>query len=120
MSYDIELTDTGLVEEILELDGVTNFRQGTFPLGGSNKCSLNMTYNYSVVLYDKFDNRDGIMWLHNKIASDTISRIEDTIANLKDDVVIDYWQPTEGNVKQALCVLLMFAKIHPEGIWRVY
>lgn len=31
----------------------------------------------------------------------------------------DYWKATEGNAKRALCGLLMFAQLRPDGVWRV-
>nr|DAE13757.1 MAG TPA: hypothetical protein [Siphoviridae sp. ctQqU1] len=40
------------------------------------------------------------------------------ISALGDDVDdSDYWRATEGNAKRALCGLLAFAKMRPDGVW---
>ena len=34
-----------------------------------------------------------------------------------DDVDDDYWKPTEGNAKRALCQLRALAQMRPDGLW---
>ena len=53
------------------------------------------------------------------MAADSIPILEQGISKLKDDVDRDYWKPTEGNAKQALNHVLAFAKMRPDGVWRV-
>jgi hypothetical protein len=48
---------------------------------------------------------------------ESIPLLKDSISKLADDVSEDYWESTEGNVKQSLLGLLIFAQLRPDGIW---
>ena len=116
MSYDIELCDpeTG---HVLKTGFRHHLKGGTFAVGGSSYCDLNITYNYSVHYYKLFG-EEGIRAMYGKSGAESISILQDAIAKLKDDVSDDYWEATEGNAKQALQHLLTFAKIRPDGVWK--
>jgi hypothetical protein len=43
--------------------------------------------------------------------------MQDAVAQLGDELSIDYWHPTEGNAKAALIQLIALAKISPNGVW---
>ena len=58
-------------------------------------------------------------YLNGKTGAETIEPLKKIIASLKDDVDEDYWKATEGNAKRALCGLLAFAQMRPDGVWRV-
>ena len=109
MSYDIELVDEK--DNKFELPYPIE-AGGTYQVGGTQETELNVTYNYC----KHFNFRD----LENKKAKDTIKDFEEAIKKLKDDVNPDYWAPTEGNAKTAIKILYGFAKLYPEGTWKVY
>lgn len=115
MSYDIYLKDaeTG---EVLELDEPHALRGGTYELGGTTECWLNVTYNYAKHFYRVLGD-EGIRGLYGKTGEDTIPILDKAIAELGDDIDDDYWAATEGNAKQALINLWMLAKAEPEGVW---
>jgi hypothetical protein len=116
MSYWVYLTDDD--GNTLEMDDRHDIAGGTYVLGGTAECELNVTYNYAPFFYRVLGD-EGLRGLQGQRAASTIPRLEAAIAQLGDDVVDDYWQPTEGNAKQALKGLLVFAKAFPEGIWDV-
>lgn len=115
MSYDIWLNDQ---------EGQTcrtkNKHQegGTYCVGGTDECSLNVTYNYAWFYYKFFDEKDGIRWLYGKKAKDCVQKLENCISFLGKDKYRDYWAPTPGNAGYALSVLLEWAKEHPNGIFQ--
>ena len=99
---------------------------GTCCVGGTTAMTLNVTYNYSDIINKKFkeleiDNEIGsyAYYLNGKTGAETIEPLKKIITSLKDDVDEDYWKATEGNAKRALCGLLAFAQMRPDGIWRV-
>ena len=47
----------------------------------------------------------------------SIPILQDAINKLGNDVDDDYWKSTEGNAKRALCQLLSFAQMRPDGVW---
>lgn len=114
--------------EVLEKHFIT---VATIEIGGSNSLELNVTYNYSKIINDKFDealtdlgfildeNLSYEYWLQNKTGAETIPVLKATIEKLGNDVDDDYWKATEGNSKRALCGLLAFAQMRPDGIWDV-
>lgn len=116
MSYDIELVDPVSKGRIV-FDKPHEIRGGTYMMGGCSEAWLNVTYNYAPHYYRLLSAEKGIRILYDKTGADTIPLLEKAIAELGDDVDDDYWEPTEGNAKRALCGLLAFAKIRPDGIW---
>jgi|SRR6185312_6132912 len=110
MSYDITLNDDN--GNVLRLPEHMRFEEGgTFAMGGTIECELNVTYNYAV-LYD-FRSLDG------KRADSTVKDMFGKVLELGLIRDVDYWQPTPGNVGCALWRLLTFAVYHPDGIWKV-
>ena len=67
--------------------------------------------------------RDLIIGLTNQPATrnpqraESIPAFEKAIEQLGNDTSEDYWKSTEGNAKKALCGLLAFAKLRPDGVW---
>lgn len=60
----------------------------------------------------------GMRSIYGKTGAESIPMLEKAISALGDDVDDnDYWNATEGNAKRALCGLLAFAKIRPDGVW---
>ena len=105
----------------LEKDGklckVPLFEEGgTRPIGGQEEADLNVTYNYG----KHFDFNS----LNNKRGSDVIPILEKRVLELKKQALgearsDDYWNPTKGNVAYNLDLLLSWAKLHPDGVFRV-
>jgi len=75
---------------------------GTYQFGGTTSAELNVTYNYS----KHFD----FKLLNELAAGDAVKTLKDIANKLKDDVDENYWNATEGNVKNAITTLLDFAK----------
>ena len=117
MSYDITLNDP-VTNETLTADFSHQIAGGTYALGGTQELWLNVTWNYS-----KFYNRpevfgeNGIRTIYGMTGAESIPVLKKAIAALGDDVDPDYWAQTEGNAKKALCGLLAFAQMRPDGIW---
>jgi len=104
MSYDLRLKDS-VSGQTLVLDFIHQIIGGTYALGGTSECSLNITYNYSSHFVRVFGN-DGIRTLYGKSGAESIPILKKAIDELANDVDEDYWKPTEGNAKRALLGLL--------------
>lgn len=115
MSYDVRLTDP-VTGETLHGDVPHLMRGGTYAVGGTTELTLNVTYNYAKHLIRALGEK-GIHELYGKTGAETLPMLETGIAMLGDEVADDYWSPTEGNVKRALCQLLAFARMRPDGVW---
>lgn len=115
MSYDISLIDP-ITQEILELDFIHDIKGGTYAIGGTNLATINITWNYAPIFY-KVLGKKGIRTIYGKTGKDSIPIINTAMKKLNDDIDLDYWKPTEGNVKQALKDLLFFAQQKPNGVW---
>ena len=122
MSYDINLLDP-ITKEVIEINDAHFLRGGTYKMGGSTELALNVTYNYSQFLHQVIqpestpsEDKSGIRSIYGMTALEAIPILETAISNLKDDVVDDYWQPTEGNTKRALNNLLTMCKMRPDAI----
>lgn len=116
MSYDISLDDPN-TGDVIELDKKHNIAGGTYALGGTREATLNITYNYSTHFRRVIAEDVGIRRLYGLTGAQSIPILESAIMKLKDDVDNDYWRATEGNARQALIGLLVFAKARPDGVW---
>lgn len=114
MSYNIGLNDP-VTGKQLTLDHPHQMRGGTYCADGSREAHLNVTYNYSKH-YDGLG-EDGIRTIYGKTGAESIPMLDAAIAALDDDVDDDYWKPTEGNAKRALCQLRALAAMRPDGVW---
>ena len=115
MSYDISLLEPG-TDDVIEFDEPHQIRGGTHEIGGTTQAWLNVTYNYAKHFVKMGD--EGIRTIYGMTGEESIPILEKAISGLKDDAVpINYWKPTEGNAKEALKGLLVFAKARPDGIW---
>ncbi|HET6497350.1 MAG TPA: hypothetical protein VFH61_18545 [Thermoleophilia bacterium] len=115
MSYDIRLTDP-VTNETLRLDAPHHMRGGMYCLGGTTDCHLNVTYNY-VHHFRRVMGSSGIRTLYGMTGAESLPVLKAAIAMLGNDVDGDYWKPTEGNAKAALCSLRALAEMRPDGIW---
>lgn len=115
MSYDIQLNDP-VTGDVLQLDEPHQIKGGTYVIGGTTEAHLNVTYNY-VDIFGRVLGDDGIRSIYGKSGAESIPILAEAIEQLADDVDDDYWKPTEGNVKRALCGLLALARMRPDGIW---
>lgn len=108
MSYELYLKDK---------DGVcqsedTRVEGGTFVVGGTKECNLNITWNYSKVFY--------MTVLDGKIAGDCIDWLREIVKILGIERDEDYWKPTHGNVGYALSIILEWCKEFPEANITIY
>ncbi len=115
MSYDVSPLDP-VTKETIELEDVHDIRGGTYCLGGTREAWLNITYNYGDI-YRRVFGEKGIRTIYGMTGAESIPVLKKAIATLGDDVSSDYWEPTEGNAKRALCGLLAFAQLRPDGVW---
>ena len=116
MSYDVRLTDP-VSGKTIKLFTPHHMAGGTVAVGGTKELWLNVTYNYHEHLR-RLDPDQGIRWLYGKTGVRTIPALERAINKLGNNTDEDYWKPTEGNVKRALCQLLAMAQMRPDGVWK--
>lgn len=114
MSYDIYLKDS-VTGEVLQLDTHHQMRGGTYAIGGTTNAEINITYNYSEILFNVLDG--GIRGLYSKTGAESIPILIAAIDQLGDDTNADYWASTEGNVKKALKQVLALSQMRPDGVW---
>lgn len=115
MSYDIHLLDP-VSKKVIEFDTNHQIKGGTYAMSGTTEAWLNITYNYGKHFYRVMGD-DGIRSIYGNTGAESIPILESAIEQLGDDIDPDYWKPTEGNAKRALCGLLAFARMRPDGIW---
>lgn len=115
MGYDIELREP-VGKNLIEFETEHYMRGGTYAVGGTREAWLNVTYNYAKH-YSRVFGEKGIRTIYGMTGAESIPVIKAAMAQLKDDVSEDYWEPTEGNAKKALAQLLAFAQMRPDGIW---
>lgn len=115
MSYDIRLTDP-VTGETLMTDAPHEMRGGMYAMYGTSEMWLNVTYNYADILYRVMGEK-GIREIYGLTGAESLPLLQAAISKLGDDVDSDYWEPTEGNVKRALCSLKAFAQMRPDGVW---
>ena len=126
MSWDFALCDP-VTNEVLETEEKHDIKGGTYCVSGTTEMTVNITYNYSDIINRKKkelgigegDSHSYAYYLDGRTGAETIEPLKKIIASLKDDADEDYWRATEGNAKRALCGLLMFAQLRPDGVWRV-
>lgn len=115
MSYDISLVDAVTGEE-LSLDWTHEMRGGTYQVGGTRRCWLNVTYNYAPFFRQVLGEK-GIRTIYGMTGAESVPVLDDAISRLTDDVSDDYWEPCEGNAKRALIQLRELARLRPDGVW---
>lgn len=115
MSCDIYLNDR-ITGEPLLLDEPHQMRGGTYCLGDTRECWLNITYNYSRYYYEAFGDK-GIRAIYGLTGAESIPILKEAISKLGDETFSDYWKATPGNAKRPLCQLLAFALLRPDGVW---
>jgi hypothetical protein len=116
MSYDIRLNDA-VTGDVIQFDENHHIRGGTYAIGGTTEAWLNITYNYYPHFKQAFGDDEGVRCVYGKTGAESIPILNAAIAKLGDDVSSDYWEPTEGNAKRALCGLLALAQMRPDGVW---
>ena len=110
MSYDLHFTlDSGFVEtrepHVL--------RGGTYVIGPTKDAWLNITYNYSKI-FDRVFGERGIRSLYGKNAGYLVHLLDEAIPLLNPNTRTEnYWDPTEGNARAALCDLRELCKLVP-------
>lgn len=95
---------------------------GTYVLGGTNECEVNVTYNDGRLLHgfgihpDEFDGKTGL---------DTQEPFDRAIKGLENTThgdectKGDYWHSCPENVLRCVRLLRSWAHYHPKGVWRV-
>jgi hypothetical protein len=117
MSWDCTLVDA-TTQKPLEADKPIQLGGGTYAVGGTKELTFNVTYNYSG-LFRKVLGGEGLNDLSGKTGADSIYWLMVGYNKLGDKIDPDYWQPTEGNAKQALLALMQLARMRPDGVWEM-
>lgn len=96
---------------------------GTYVLGGTDECTLNVTYNYGKPIAKAQQaagyTPEGMISLLDGLTGEESARVlSELVAELGTEESPDYWEPTEGNARKALALLLLMAQAFPEGVWR--
>lgn len=117
MGWCIYLVDS-VTREVIKLPFKHQIYGSNNCIGGTDELWVDITYNYSRIYREK-TNGLSLDYLHNKFAYETFDFLENLINSLGDDVSDDYWEATEGNAKKSLHQLLTFARMRPNGIWKV-
>lgn len=116
MSYDIYLADP-VTGETLMVANAHHIRGGTYRVRGTDELHLNITYNYAPQ-FRKVLGEEGIRSIYGQTGAESIPTLFEAINALDVDVTDNYWDSTEGNARRALCGLLAFAHLRPDGVWR--
>ena len=116
MSYDIRLTDPATGETLM-LDKNHTLAGGTYALGGTRECWLNVTYNYGHI-FRRIMGEEGIRTLYGLTGAASLSLLQAAAAKLHTDEHEDYWAATEGNARKALLDLATLAELQPQGVWK--
>ena len=116
MGYDIHLNDP-VTREPIHFEEKHQVHGGNMVLGGTTEAWLHITYNYADHFRSVFGSEDGVRRIYGLTGAESIPLLKAAIFKLGDEVSLDYWEATEGNAKQALCGLLAFAQLRPDGVW---
>lgn len=117
MSYDIYLLDP-VSKQTIRFDEPHQMAGGTCAMGGTTEAWLNVTYNYSKHFYRVIPGDQGIRTIYGMTGAESLPILKAAAGQLGDDVdPNDYWNPTEGNAKQALLQLAALAQMAPHGVW---
>ena len=113
MSYDVRLVHPETGDTLPASERV--FGGGTYPVGGRDDCCFNITYNYSQIFGPL------VHHLNDRTAADTLPALLAFVDMWPDarPYERDYWAPTPGNAKKAVEQLIVFARVHPNGVWVV-
>lgn len=115
MNYYIALVDP-TTNRLCLADHAHAIRGGTYALGKSTRCELNVTYNYAKHFVRVLP-PNGIRTIYGMTGAQSIPVLMTAIDLLGTDVHEDYWQPTEGNARKALEDVLALATMRPDGVW---
>jgi len=122
VSYNVELQDP-VTRNVLEVEKPHYMKGDKYDPEGSTRLELGVTWNYSGHICRVFgtvmQGIHSLSSLYGMTGAESIPVLKAAIALLGDEVNEDYWQATEGNVKQALNHLLAMAQMRPDGVWRV-
>lgn len=124
MSYDLYLVDPA-TERVVELDTKHHLRGGTYVLSGTTRAEFNITYNYgqhfrkvfepipATELTKQFAAEDGLIYgirsIYGLTTLQSIPILMRAILMLGTDTHPNYWEPTEGNARDALIQLSTLA-----------
>lgn len=89
---------------------------GTYPVGGTDEASFNITYNYAPI-FRRVLGPDGIRGLYGKTGAECEPLLSAAVEQLGTDRDPDYWTATDGNAGAALARLLSWAVQHPDGVF---
>jgi hypothetical protein len=115
MSYDISLNDP-VSGKTLQSESLHDAKGGLYVQGGLCYLHLNVTYNYRPHFVATLGEH-GIRTIYSMTGLESQPLLKAAIAKLGDNTTKNYYEATEGNVKRALSMLLMFATMRPDGVW---
>ena len=91
---------------------------GVYTVGRSTGGSINITYNYSSH-FRRVLGGEGLWDLDGVTGEDAIPLLQAATVVLGMETDKDHWKPTPGNAGFALLILLAWATLYPEAVFRV-
>jgi hypothetical protein len=85
---------------------------------GTSEADVQVTYNYQPIYRKIIDNKEGLLWICGKTASETVERLELAVHALGTNETGDYYEATPGNAGSIASILLDWAKAYPNAKWR--
>ena len=83
------------------------------------RAHLSITFNYRDE-YARVFGDTSLNWLHGQVAKRTIKRLQKGVKLLGTHRGDNYWKSSPGNAGYWLRVMLHWARLHPDAIWKVY
>lgn len=122
MSYDIEL-----VNENGETVAVPRHEEGgTYAAGGIERADLNITYNYAprfheagITMIHRADGDGDCFVLDGSTGKESLVPLANSIAKLGIERDENYWKSTPGNAGYSLSILLIWAALYQNAMWKV-
>jgi hypothetical protein len=116
VGYDIEIVSKKARRTLWKRDK-HHFRGGTYQVGGSNQAHISISYNYAKFFVSVLG-ENGIRTLYGMSSKESIPLLTQCIDRLVGGPSGNYWEPSEGNARQALILLRELAMVYPDGIWQ--
>lgn len=107
MSWDVDVCNQD--NKTVELSQPQHIKGGIYPVGGTRRAEINITYNYGRYYRDFWF--ESLFELNNMSLDKAIPQLEKAVAALGTETTDNYWQSTAGNAGHALQGLLIICNL---------
>ena len=114
MGYDLRLTKDG---NIVELPCKVDLGGRNYPLGGTNIAKYSTTYNYAPLFAEALETKEGIRFLNEKTAEESITILEKAINRLSDENLAPTIEELKADVEKYLGMVRDLEKEKSGKIW---